>query len=340
MQYIPHLPKSLYLIAAAAVTLSAVFSTFAEEVVQIDVKSILNTRSITTVANQKLFTWIKGVDGNGVGSYDGYMTMAASLFNGDKNPNALPDDAVVPAHGILPKVVLNYSNDDSVNNQTRAVIGIDSFTVNVPENNYSKMFIFLTSSEGTTNIRVTLTYTEGAVSSNYVVPDYWGEISATDPNFSFLIRDLAKWTKDNHMNEPSAHRIDALNVHVDSAKMLKSIKVSKTSAPSYMVFWGATGVAPKASPVLERPLVLNSDGSNLFSRTHIASVGQGLRFNNLPAKTEISIYSVTGRLVAHLFEANSGALSWNPAEKVSSGAYLCALRSGTESTNREVLISK
>jgi hypothetical protein len=334
-RYTTNRPGAFCLMAIAAFTLNCVLPALAEEVIQIDVKSILNTRSITTLTNGKLVPWIKGVDGSGVGSYDGYMTSAASLFNGDKNVKALPDSAVFPAHGILPRVVLNYSNDDSVGFQTHYVTGIDSFAFNVPQNKYSKIFIFLTSSEKPSNVSVTLTYTNGVVSSDYVVPDYAGG-PLNDQNFCSLVTDLAKWLQNNKVNESAGHRIDALNVHSDSAKTLKSIKVSKTFAPSYLVFWGATGVAPSPSPVKYRPAAI-TDGLGLFGQTHISCAGQGLRFINLPANTEIGVYSVTGRLVGHLNTANTGTYDWNPVSKVSTGVYICVLRSGKAERNISVL---
>jgi hypothetical protein len=48
-----HQPKSLYLIAAAALALNSALPAIAEEVVQIDVKSILNTRSVSTYTDGK-----------------------------------------------------------------------------------------------------------------------------------------------------------------------------------------------------------------------------------------------------------------------------------------------
>jgi hypothetical protein len=326
------------LIALTALALNIALPAIAEEVVQIDVKSILNTRSITTLTGGRLIPWIRGIDGNHIGNVDGYMTMAAALFHGDQNPKALPDSAVFPAHGILPRVVLNYTNDDSVSNQTHYVSGIDTLSFTVPENKYSKMFIFLTSSEGTTNIHVTLTYSTGAVSSDYVVPDYAGG-PPNDQNFSSLVIDLAKWLQNNKMNEDAGHRIDALNVHADSAKILKSIKVAKTNASSYMVFWGATGVAPNVVPVKDRSVATGNSWGQ-FSQTRVSSAEQGLRFTNLPANTEIGIYAVSGRLVARQNSANGGVYDWNPASQVLPGAYICILHAGAAEKHIKVLIGK
>jgi hypothetical protein len=316
--------KPLHLVGAALALITAL-PIIAEEVVQIDVKSILNTRSVTTYSDGKMVPWIMGIDGGG--TFSGYMTMAASLHNNDKNPKALPDSGVFPSTSVLPRVVLNYSNADGVSNQTRYVIGIGNFTFDVPENNYSKMFIFLTLGEGPSKIRVTLTYTNDSVSTNYDLPDYAANIPANDPNFCCLISNLAKWRQDNSMAEPAGHNIDALNVHLDVAKVLKTIKVEKTLAQGYMVFWGATGVAPNAVPVKDRSTIFANDLCH-FGQMRVFKTNQGLRFVNIPANTKIGIYSVTGRLIAHLNTTNSGVYDWNPVSKLTTGAYLCTLRSG------------
>jgi hypothetical protein len=130
-------------------------------------------------------------------------------------------------------------------------------------------------------------------------------------------------------------RIDALNVHADPAKLLKSITVLKTNAPSYMVFWGATGVAPNVIPVRERPDAIHTS-SGLFGSTRITGADDCLRFVNLPANTEIGLFSVTGRLAAHCVAAHAGAFNWTPAANLTAGAYLCVLRSGTTMRNIEV----
>jgi hypothetical protein len=219
----------------------------ADTVVQIPVASILNTRSVTTLTDGKLVTWQIGIDGNGTG--DGYLTMAASLFNGDRNPKALPDSGRIPADARHPEVVLNYSNADGTGNQTRYVRGAGDFTVPIPPAGYSKLFLFFTSAEGSSSLTFRFTYTDGADSVKAELPDYYNDLRADDPVLFYLVKDLAKWNKQNKMAEADHHNIDGIELHPAAGRTLTGVKVSKT-AKGYLVFWGATGLA--ATPVAIR----------------------------------------------------------------------------------------
>ncbi|MDB5050229.1 MAG: hypothetical protein JWO30_3300 [Fibrobacteres bacterium] len=216
----------------------------ADTVLQIPVASILNTRSVTTLTDGKLVTWIIGIDGNGTG--DGYLTRAASLFNGDVNPKALPDSGRIAADARHPEVVLNYSNADGTGNQTRYVRGAGDFTFPVPAAKYSKLFLFFTSAEGGSALTFLLTYSDGTETVNVSLPDYYNDLKPDDAVLFYLVKDLAKWNKTNKMAETGHHNIDGIELHPAAGKILTDVKVSKT-APGYLVFWGATGIA--TSPV-------------------------------------------------------------------------------------------
>jgi hypothetical protein len=342
------------LITLAIVALCAVRPAFADDVVQIDVKSILTTRSVTTLTGGTIVPWIIGVDGGG--TFAGYMTLAAALKTGS-DTLALPDNGVFPATTRLPRVALNYSNDaDSKSNQTWHLLGLGQLSFTVPPNNYSKMFVFLTLGDGDyelqkiqPNLRVTLTYDDGTVSTDYKLMDYAANYPDDDTNFCNLISNRTKWSQKNQVAESGSignHTIHALNVHPDVKRILTSIKVEKTKLETrwppqvgFLVFWGATGLAPNASPVKGQPVVVNNEFS-LFGRTRVISTGQGLRFVNLPSNIDIGIYSVTGRLVAHLSTTEAGAMTWAPITKITAGAYMCALHSGPASKNIKVLVGE
>lgn len=210
-----------------------------EEVIQVNVSALLNARAVTTLTDGKLVTWTMGIDGGGHGS--GYLTMAAALHVGNKNPKALPDNSLFPASGLRPEMLLHYSNDDGVKNQTRAVEN-GEFTIPVPERKYRVMFLAWTGAGGVTNLKFELNYAQGAPEARKIsLPDYYFDVPANDPNFSYVVRDLAKWGPQNQMTETSHHNIHAVNVAPDPTRELTSIKVIK-SGKTYLVFWGATGV--------------------------------------------------------------------------------------------------
>lgn len=225
----------------------------AQEVVQVDVKSLLNARSVTTFTDGKIVPWVMGIDGDGTA--DGYMTEAAAAALHDPRAKALPNDGVFPAHGGLPTVVLNYSNADGKSPQTHYLIGTGRFKFPVPPAHYSRLFLFLTLGEGAyklegpPNLRVTLHYTDGTASHDYQLLDYAAQYPPDHPDFLALISDRDKWHNDETVAERGNHNIHALDVHPDAGKILRSVKVEKTRKETrypkragYLVFWGATGV--------------------------------------------------------------------------------------------------
>ena len=212
----------------------------ASEVIQVDVRPILTGRAVTTLTGGKLVPWTKGVDGAGLA--DGYMTLEASVVNGDKNARALPDDGCFKATALHPFVKLNFTNADGKGSQTRSVEGEGEFTFPVPCKPYREMFVFLTSAEGPSHLHFKLTYVDGTFERREVLlPDYYNDAPAGDTNIFSLAANLAKWNASGRMTEQDHHHIHGVDLHSDAGKELVSVQVGKT-APSYLVFWGATGM--------------------------------------------------------------------------------------------------
>jgi hypothetical protein len=229
----------LFLSSSIFILLSSATPGKKEKVVQINIDKILNARPVTTFTNGKMITWTKGIDGNG--EADGYLTIAAALFNGDKDPKALPDNPLFPANEKRPEVLLHYSNSDGISKQAVAINGAGSFSFDVPAKKYSDMFLAFTSAEGASQIKVSLKYNDGIESKSFEVPDYYKDIPADDPDFCYLAHDLAKWGTKNNMTEMNHHNIDLMNIHPDENRKLVSIQVEKSEA-GYLVLWAATGV--------------------------------------------------------------------------------------------------
>ncbi len=228
-------------------TLSPILFTFltcvslhASDVIQIDVHHILTGRTVTTLTDGKLVPWTSGVDGRG--RADGYLTLEAAVANGDTNFNALPGDGAFKADSAHPFVQLNFSNSDGKNPQTRGVEGAGEFTFSVPSNPYQSVLLFLTSSEGPSHLHFELAYADGTLDQrDILLPDYYNDIPAGDPNLFSLAKDLPKWDATDRMKEKNHHYIHGANLHPDAVKKLVSVHLAKT-APGYLVFWGATGV--------------------------------------------------------------------------------------------------
>jgi hypothetical protein len=209
------------------------------KIIQFDITPILNARPVSTLKNNHITKWTTGIDGGGSG--DGYLTLSAALFTGDKGPHALPDNPVFAATDKHPEIKLHYSNDDGIHNQTCNIKGADSVSFTVPQRGYKAVYLALTSSEGPSQLHIRLTYNAGTIVKDVTLPDYYDDIKPGNPALSYLAHDLAKWGNNNNMTEKDHHNIDVLKVETDPARILKSISIAKEKA-GYLVFWAAAGV--------------------------------------------------------------------------------------------------
>jgi hypothetical protein len=234
--------KFKLLILFLAVLILCCFTPQKGKVIQIDISALLNARPVTTLTSDKLISWTKGIDGNGDG--DGYLTRSAAEFNGDKNAHSLPDNPVFPANMQHPEIMLHYANTDSVHNQARFVSGDGEFDIKVPKHHYSAIYLGLTSSEGPAALQFELSYTDGKETKNYLLPDYYDNVSEKYPDLSYVATDLAKWGKKDKMTEKDHHNIHLLKLNIDAKKTLTAIKVKKNKG-GYLMFWSATGVVVK-----------------------------------------------------------------------------------------------
>jgi hypothetical protein len=206
------------------------------KIIQVDISNLLNVRPVTTLTNGKLIPWTKGVDRE-----NGYLTTAAALANGEINPKAITDDPLIPANEHHPAILLHYNNNDGSNNQAMLLTDTNLFTINVPKSKYADLYICLTSAYGKSNLQYELIYNDGSETKNIVVPDWANDVQDNDPNFSYVVHDLAKWTNKNFRTENDHHNIHTLNVHPDSKRVLTALRV-KDLSKTYMLFWAATGV--------------------------------------------------------------------------------------------------
>jgi hypothetical protein len=200
----------------------------------------LTGRAVTTLTDGKLVPWNKGVDGAGKG--DGYLTVDASISNGDTNARALPGDGCFKANELHPFVRLNFADADGKSSQTRSVEGEGGFSFSVPAKQYQRMLVFMTSDEGPSRLHFKLAYADGTLAEREVLlPDYYNDAPAGDTNIFSLATNLAKWNASGRMAERDHHNIHGVELQPDPGKTLVSIQVAKT-ASGYLLFWVATGV--------------------------------------------------------------------------------------------------
>jgi hypothetical protein len=229
--------RSLIIISTAIIC--CCFTPQKSKVIQIDISYLLNARPVTTLTNGKLISWTKGIDGNGDG--DGYLTHSAAEFNGDKDAHALPDNAVFAANAQHPQIELHYNNADSVRSQARFVSGAGEFLIKIPKAHYAAIYLGLSSSEGASSLQFDLIYSDRTETKNYLLPDYYNNVSEKYPDLSYVATDLAKWGKKDEMTEKDHHNIHLLKLNTDPGRKLIAIKVSK-GKEGYLIFWSVTGV--------------------------------------------------------------------------------------------------
>src|ERR1700748_1619149 len=145
------------------------------KIIQFDIHQILNARPVSTLNNDHLTPWTKGIDGGGLG--DGYLTLSAALFNGDKQTHALPDNPVFSANESHPEIKLHYSNSDSLNYQTCNIAGAGQVGFAVPQRKYKAVYLALTSSEGASLLHIVFTYKTGDVIKEITLPDYYADLN-------------------------------------------------------------------------------------------------------------------------------------------------------------------
>jgi hypothetical protein len=211
-----------------------------EKVIQIDVSDLLNIRPVTTLTNGELIPWTKGVDHE-----NGYLTLSAAFFNKETDPKAIPDNPLIPANSHHPQILLHYNNNDGIKYQARLLADTGgTFTLKVPKHKYSDIYLCLTSAYGKSKLQYELVYADGVLTKNITVPDWANDVPDNDPDFSYVVHDLAKWSNKSTLTETDHHNIHALNIHPGGGRVLTAVRIHNLSK-TYMLFWAATGVVAK-----------------------------------------------------------------------------------------------
>ena len=223
-----------FLTAASLAFLLATGFTHAGEVMQIDTTNVFNTRVISTVVAGQLVPLKDNIDGAG-----GVATTSAAGLQGPADPHALPDDGKFPATDKHPAIDLPYAKDDAKAAQVRRCTGGDAFVLSVPAHLYGRFFLFLSSGQGASHLKIKMRYTDHTTDTRAAdVPDWFWDLKPDDKDWSYVATNLSKWGPDK-MLEKDHHSIFALDLHPDPTKTLEKILVSKAD-PGILVFYGAT----------------------------------------------------------------------------------------------------
>jgi hypothetical protein len=223
-------------------------SALAQYVVQIPVDSVLNGRSVSTLTGGVVvpFTANEGVYSDGA---NGYATAAVKMQLANTSAGVgLPDDGLFPATATMPAFQLHFSNAaPATSPQTHYIPAgapAPTFQFAVPPAIYSALYLIFTCSEGSATFTVTLSYAGGTpddVSKPITIPDTGIGVQTTGSPHFYIITNTGKWTATAEV-EHGGHTIEGIQLTPSSTAMLTGVQVTRTST-SYLVFWGATGVA-------------------------------------------------------------------------------------------------
>lgn len=207
--------------------------------IQFNIKPLLNARAVTTFANGKLISWKKGIDGE----WSGLATRTAADKMGSIGKIALPDDGIFEANGFHPRVILNFSNEDTNNNQVRFTDRnvADRYSFNVAENYYVNISMFFMSAFGTSDFTIEISYSDNTSEIRKCKAEDWATALPESETKYFLCANLAKWSNKNAEMEKDNHYLMGIDVKPSPGKKVVKIAVNKPASPTSLTFWGATG---------------------------------------------------------------------------------------------------
>lgn len=232
--------KTPLIVALAAISISS--SAHAGDVKQIDTTAVFNARPIDTVANGAVVPMDANIDGAG-----GLATLSAAKllspnFAGSTD-HVIPDDAVYPATGDHPQVVLSYANDDGKKKFARRSQGEDTYDITIPPGAYTRLFLMMSSGQGASDFDATLTYQDGtSTTKTLTCPDWWPGLKPPLEAYRVeVVQNMSKWSPHGIISsELKGHNIYGLNVQPDPTKSLVKITIKK-HPKAILCFWGATG---------------------------------------------------------------------------------------------------
>lgn len=308
------------------------------DTVQVNIKSLLNARAVSTFSNGKIYTWTMGIDGGGGG--DGYVTHSVAVHL-NYTGHTLPDSALYPANANHPKMLLNFSNVDSTDPQTHYLKNNDSVSFSVPQGNYSKIYLALTSSEGSTTIDAVLNYSDGPATSTFTLNDYDQGLAT---GVFYVDSAMQKWSNTNSPGDNYGHALNGFGVTANSAKTLTSVKLLKKTAGSYLVLWGVTGVGTIATAVQPPAAGPQRTGRETRSGLRAVSCGNGLmQIANVKQGSMLTLFSLSGvkeaQVVCGTCRITVGTRA--TADIVAApGVHVCEVRCGQEVQRLQVVVPR
>ena len=156
----------------------------------------------------------------------------------------LPDNGLFAANNFHPEIQLQYRNTDNGNNVRLITTTTDSFDFQVEKNTYSQVHIAALSTEGSSDIRLKFTYSDGttALSDIATVSDWFDDFTETTSRY-YLLNDMNRANSTGTIELVKDPALFGLRfVNPDPLKAVTNISIKKTGDTGYLSFFGATGI--------------------------------------------------------------------------------------------------
>ena len=172
-----------------------------------------------------------------------FITQSLATFVNGADGQGLPDNGLFPANDFHPDISLNYSNDNNDNNGRLITSSEGSFNFTVPQGRYDALHLAVASTEGTSNVRLILNYSDGTSTSTNIetIPDWFNTITESNTLY-YLVNGMDRAKNDGTgFSDVNGANLFGIRFATDATKTLQSVTVEKTSSSGYLVFLGATG---------------------------------------------------------------------------------------------------
>lgn len=211
----------------------------------IDLSGVYNVDAVASGAtNGDQFPPLVPVDGSGYC----FLTRSygAAPAHGGDTTAGLPDNGQFAADGTNhPKVTFAWRDNNAVkdavllNVPPTSPFTANAITFNVPAAILSKLQLYFTSTEGSQNASIRLTYSDSTAAVTTVnVPD-WSS-STPGAGVFVLASGLGRHSATEPVNHGSSYALFGTNVVIDPTRTLASVTVQAGSGNSRLVLFGAT----------------------------------------------------------------------------------------------------
>ncbi|HEY9691409.1 MAG TPA: putative Ig domain-containing protein [Oculatellaceae cyanobacterium] len=184
----------------------------------------------------------------------------------------MPDNGFFAANSYHPDIQLQYGNSDNGNNLHLIKTSTGSFNFSVPNDVYSQVHIVALSTEGSSNMSLRFTYSDGtfADTGTQTVPDWFDEITESTSRY-YLINSMDRaspTTRFDNANDPALFGLRFDNPQ--PSKTVTSMTVNKANSSGFLSVFGANGIINYAAA--EPNLSVTSIDENVLANTGISTL--------------------------------------------------------------------